>query len=60
MGVLIWGLTIFPMQLRDFESVLAIQNNVVIGFVPPCDCCKLWSGEPGERVEIQSIDGKAQ
>jgi hypothetical protein len=42
--------TIFPVHFYNFEGVLAILNNVVVGFIVPRDGSQFWAGEASERV----------
>lgn len=55
----VW-LTIFLMHALNLENVLAFVDDIIVGLVPCRQCRQLGPREtsPGERVEVETIDGK--
>lgn len=48
--------TVSLMKFPNFESVVAILNDIVVAFVPTCYGCQLGSGKFGQRVIDQAIN----
>lgn len=46
------------MHFCNFECVLTILNDIIVGFIVQCDGCQLWAGESGKRVEEQAVESK--
>lgn len=48
------------MHALNLENVLAFVDDIIVGLVPCRQCRQLGPREtsPGERVEVETIDGK--
>jgi len=44
------------MKIRYLESVLALQNRIIVDFIPESSGSQLRAREDGERRYIQPID----
>ena len=45
------------MKLGDFKGVLALEDEVMICFIPTCDGGQSRTGESGEWVEEEAVEG---
>ena len=43
------------MHCLDPKSKLALQNDVIVEFVPLRECCKFWTWEFGDWAEVQAM-----
>lgn len=44
------------MHCLDPKSKLALQNHVIVEFVPLRERCKFWTWEFGDWTEVQAMD----
>lgn len=46
--------TVLFMKLLDLEDISALLNDIKIELIPPSKCCKLWSRDVGQGMEVES------
>lgn len=48
-------LTVFLMQHCYILCHFTSFPDVVVGLIPPGDCCNTWAWKPGYRMEVQTV-----